>query len=177
MFWSRSKKAPAPLESDEILRQAVERALGDADPAMVSIVTAIAGLLSAVAYADRKMSAAEADHLRLELGRIHGFPAEHVETVVAVLKEQALRLSTSFVPRFTRTLRAELPEEGRYEVLDALLGMAAADGSITHVEIASLRNMSASLGLSQEHYNVLQEKYRTKLSFLTQAQGERSSRR
>jgi uncharacterized tellurite resistance protein B-like protein len=169
MFWSRSKKGPLPLESDEILREAVQRALGDVDPTMVRVVTAIAGLLSAVAYADRKISAAEADHLRAELGRIHGFPAEHVEAVVDVLKEQALRLSTSFVPRFTRTLREELPEEGRFEVLDALLGMAAADGAITHAEVASLRNMSTALGLSQEHYNVLQEKHRTKLSFLNES--------
>lgn len=144
-------------------------ALGDADESSVRVVTAVAGLLAAVAYADREISADEAVHLRSELERMHGFPNEHVEAVARVLSEQALRLSTSFVPRFTRVLRDELPEESRWEVLDALLGMAAADGVMTHVEVASLRNMSTALGLSQEHYNTLQEKYRTKLAWQSRA--------
>lgn len=140
-------------------------ALGDVDETSVRIVTAVAGLLAAVAYADREISADEAIHLRGALERIHGLPREHVEAIARVLSEQALRLSTSFVPRFTRILREELPEESRWEVLDALIGMAAADGVVTHVEVASLRNMSTALGLSQDHYNTLQEKYRNKLAW------------
>jgi uncharacterized tellurite resistance protein B-like protein len=166
VFWSRSKAPPAPLESDEILTAAVREALGDADETTIQIVTAVAGLLSAVAYADRQISSAEAAHLRAELARIDGFSKAHVDTVANVLGEQARRLSTAFVPRFTRTLREELAEESRFEILDALLGMAAADGSITHDEVASLRNMSTALGLSQAHYNTLQDKYRSKLAWL-----------
>lgn len=166
MFWSRSKDPARPLESDEILEAAIRRALGDADASTVKVVTAVAGLLSAVAYVDRQISGAEALHLRSELERIHGFASEHVDAVANVLGAEARRLSTSFVPRFTRTLREELPEAGRFEVLDALLGMAAADGAISHSEIASLRNMCTALGLSQEHYNMLQAKYREKLAWL-----------
>jgi len=71
-----------------------------------------------------------------------------------------VRLSTTFVPRFTRTLRETLPEETRTEVLDALLGMAAADGTITFDEVTSLRNITTALALSQTRYNELQSKYR-----------------
>jgi uncharacterized tellurite resistance protein B-like protein len=165
MFWSRQKGTKPPVESDEILEAKVREALGGADETTVKVITAVAGLLSAVAYADREIGSAEAAHLRVELGRIHGFPEAHVEAVAQVLGEHARRLSTAFVPRFARTLRDELPEESRWEILDALLGMAAADGVITHDEVTSLRNMSTALGLSQEHYNSLQEKHRTKLAW------------
>jgi uncharacterized tellurite resistance protein B-like protein len=164
MFWSRSQRPDKPLDSDELLEAKVREALGPADETSVKIVTAILGLLSAVAYADRRISAEEATHLRAELERLHDFPKAHVEAVAQVLAEHAVRLSTSFVPRFTRILRDELPEESRWEVLDALLGMAAADGAITHDEVVSLRNISTALGLSQEHYNALQVKHRSKLA-------------
>ena len=166
MFWSRPPRREAPLDSDEVLEAAVRDALGSADETTVKIVTAIAGLLSAVAYADRQISREEEAHLRLELGRIHGFPETHVDAVAQVLGREARRLSTSFVPRFARTLRTELPEESRAEVLEALVGMAAADGVITHDEVASLRNISTALGLSQEHYNLLQARHREKLASL-----------
>jgi uncharacterized tellurite resistance protein B-like protein len=147
------------------LEAKVRDALGETDETAVKVVTAIAGLLAAIAYADRTISLEEKAHLREQLERLHDFPKAHVEAIAEVLGQQALRLSTSFVPRFARVLREELPEEGRWEVLDALIAMAAADGVITHVEVASLRNMSTALGLSQEHYNTLQEKYRTKLAW------------
>jgi uncharacterized tellurite resistance protein B-like protein len=165
MFWSRDKKLPKPVASDELLETEIRTALGEAEDESVKIVTAVAGLLAVVAYADRKIGEAEAAHLRQELGRLHGFPPTHVESIARVLSEHALHLSATSVPRFTRTLRTALPEESRFEVLDALLGMAAADGSITRDEVVSLRNMSTALGLSQEHYNVLQEKHRNKLSW------------
>lgn len=165
MFWSRGKSSAKPLDSEQILEAKVRDALGTSDEVTVKVVAAIAGLLAAVAYADRKITSEEAKQLRVQLARIHGFPSEHVEAVAQVLSEQALHLSATFVPRFTRTLRTELPEEDRWEVLDALLEMAAVDGAITHDEVASLRNMSTALGLSQDHYNALQEKHRSKLSW------------
>lgn len=165
MFWSRDKKPAEPVASDEMLEANIRQALGQTDEATVKIVTAVAGLLAIVAYADRTISADEALHLRKQLERIHVLPKEHVESIARVLSEQALHLSATSTPRFTRILRTDLPEEGRYEVLDALLEMAAADGKITRDEVVSLRNLSTALGLSQHHYNTLQEKHRTKLTW------------
>lgn len=165
MFWSRAKKPAPPLSGERLLEAKVRAALGEADELQVKVTTAVAGLLAVVAYADRKIGADEAEHLRHQLGRIHGLPAEDVESIARVLAEQALHLSATSVPRFTRTLRTEVPEETRFEVLDALLDMAAADGAITRDEVVSLRNLSTALGLSQEHYNALQEKHKAKLKW------------
>ena len=162
MFWKR-KEERRPVESDAILREAIAGALSEADPMTVDIVTAVTGLLAAIAYSDRQIEESEEQHLRSELGRINGFSAEHIEAVAQVLSEHALRLNTSFVPRLTRTLREHLDVAQRCEVLDACLGMAAADGVISYDEVTSLRNMSTALGLTQAHYNELQERHKDKL--------------
>lgn len=142
------------------LSAAIRDAVPGADRGTVELITAVVGLLAAVAYADRTVSKEEATHLRAEIGRINGLDAQGIEAVAHVLENQALRLSTAYVPRFTRTLREEASEETRMEVLQALLGMAAADGSITFDEVAQLRNMTTALGLGQQHYNALQARHR-----------------
>ena len=153
------------IDTDVLLEQALAAALGpEAPPATVRVLTAVAGLLAAVAYADRTITPAEQAHLRSELSRLHGFSPERIETVAELLSSQALKLSTTYLPRFTRTLREELDPQDRCDVLDALLGMAAADGVISHDEVVNLRNLSTALGLSQTHYNQLQLKYRDKLA-------------
>ncbi len=155
-FFSKAK----PIDTDMLLEQAVAEALGDAPPTTVRILAAVAGLLGAVAYADRVIAPEEEEHLRKELERLNGFSEHQVGTVAELLVSNALRLNTTFVPRFTRTLREELPPEDRCEVLSALLGMAAADGIITHDEVVNLRNLCTALGLSQAQYNELQSHHR-----------------
>jgi len=148
------------VDSHELLRKEVAANMSGADETSVAIVTAVAGLLATIAYADRTISDAESAHLEAELQRINGMPKGGAGALCHVLREHALRLSTAFVQRFTRVLRAELPEPHRAEVLDALLGMAAADGAITSEETTVLRNITNGLGLTQAHYNELQEKHR-----------------
>lgn len=154
------------IDSDQLLEQAVAAALPSASGEQVRIIASVVGLIGAVAYADRSIAEQEVLHLRAELARIQGFSADHVEGIAQLLTQHALRLSATFVPRLTRTLRENLDIESRREVLDALLAMAAADGVITHEEVVNVRNLCTALGLSQGDYNQLQTKYRDRLSSL-----------
>ncbi len=154
------------IDSDRLLEQAITAALPSAPPAQVAIITAVVGLMGAVAYSDRSIAEQEVLHLRAELTRIVGFSADHVAAVTQVLTQHALRLSATFVPRLTRTLRENLDVESRREVLDALVAMAAADGVITHEEVINVRNLCTALGLSQSDYNLSQAKYRDRLASL-----------
>jgi uncharacterized tellurite resistance protein B-like protein len=154
------------IDSDRLLEQAIAAALPSAPSEQVLIITAVVGLLGAVAYADRSIAEQEVLHLRAELERIVGFSPHHVEAVTQVLTQHALRLSATFVPRLTRTLRENVDIESRREVLEALVAMAAADGVITHEEVTNMRNLCTALGLSQTDYNHAQAKYRDRLSSL-----------
>lgn len=154
--------------SDEvqILQTAVRAGLKGADDGTVRLVTAISGLLAAVAYADRTITPEESAQLRAELGRIHGLDPRSVEVIAEILHAHALRFSTAFAPRFSRTLREEGGRELCLEVLGMLVELSAVDGKISLSEVTSLRNLATSLGLSQVDYNDFQEKHRDKLSFL-----------
>jgi uncharacterized tellurite resistance protein B-like protein len=147
------------------LSRVVRQQLGEADDGTVAIVTAVAGLLATIAYADRDHSEAERREIRAQLGRIDGLGEGASDAVVQVLERHIVSLSTTFVPRFTRVLREQTEPEMRLQVLDVLLSVAAADGTISHEEIVSLRNLTTALGLSQAHYNQLQGKYREYLHF------------
>ena len=84
MFGRWSAKAADDVEG-HALADAVRAALPAADDETRRIVTAIAGLLGGVAYADRSYAGAEEAVLRAELGRIHGMtPASESSPIVDV---------------------------------------------------------------------------------------------
>jgi len=149
----------------EELRRVVVASLTTRDDELADIVTAVAGLLITVAYADREHSVAESEEIARQLGRIPAVGAAGVSAIVEVLRRHARPLSSLHVQRCTRTLRESTDDAMRYELLDVLLAVAAADGTITHEEIISLRTLTSALGLSQVHYNQLQAKYGAKLHF------------
>lgn len=163
-----STERKTELSGPEALDAAVrdELAVGGADPETIRVVSAMAGLLGAVAYADRNFSQAEEDRLLLELGRIHGMTASGARAITAVLRKHVLAVSSVGIPYYCRALRELGDRELRLEVLEALLGLAAADGVIDQAEVNLLRQVATSLGLSQSDYNEAQARHRDKLASL-----------
>jgi uncharacterized tellurite resistance protein B-like protein len=145
------------------LQESVQRELPGADPETITVVTSMVGLLGAVAYADRDYSDEEEAHVRQELGRVHGMTEQGVDAICKVLREHVVELSTVEIPRFARALVELADDELRREVLGALVGLAAADESITLSETNLLRQITKSLGLSQQDYLEAQQRHREHL--------------
>lgn len=160
--WLRSERR-ATSSAGSALHDTVQRELPGADAETVAVVTSMVGLLGAVAYADRHYSAAEEAHLRRELGRVHGMTQQGVEAISKVLREQVVEVSTIEIPRFARALVELADEDLRREVLNALVALAAADESITLPETNLLRQITKSLGLSQQDYLEAQHQFRQHL--------------
>ncbi len=137
-----------------------------ADDVTIQVVSAMTGLLGAVAYADRNFSSDEEQHLLVELSRIHGMTEEGARAIAAALRKHLLAVSSLGIPHYCRALRELGDRELRLEVLQALLGVAAADGVIDQAEINLLRQVTNSLGLSQDDYNDAQARHRDKLAVL-----------
>lgn len=148
------------------LEAAVRAALPAADQETVLVVVAMAGLLAAVAYADRTFSPEEAGRVRGELRRLHGMSDASVDAVSRVLEANAVQLSTIETPRFCRVLRELGDTELRLEVLGMLVDLAAEDGVISSEESNVLRRLTSALGLTQGDYNTLQAKHRERLGVL-----------
>jgi uncharacterized tellurite resistance protein B-like protein len=163
--WNKSATREIAPGAEQLL-EVVRRELPDADETTAAVVAAIAGLLGAVAYADRSLSAEEDRRIRRELARVHGMTEGGIQVICRVLEEHIIEVSTVQTPRYCRVLLELGDRELRLEVLEVMLEIAAADGIIGNVETNVLRQVTTALGLTQEDYNALQEKHRARLSVL-----------
>jgi uncharacterized tellurite resistance protein B-like protein len=164
--WLASARKAAVVEGAEQVSAAVRAHLPNADEETVRVVTCMAGLLGAVAYADRDYSVAEEHRIRAELARVHGMPAAGIDAIADALRRHIVEVSTVQVQRYTRSLRELADRELRVELLAVLVDVAAADGEISHPEANVLRQLTSSLGLDQADYNAAQERHRDKLKVL-----------
>jgi uncharacterized tellurite resistance protein B-like protein len=164
--WLNRETEAAPQSGADALRDSIARYLPGADAETVTVVTSMAGLLGAVAYADRDYSLAEEARVRHELGRVQGMTEPGIEAICAVLREHVVEISTVHIPRYARALVELSDVELRREVLGALLDLAAADASISLAETNLLRQITKSLGLSQTDYVELQARHRQHLDSL-----------
>jgi len=155
-----------PQKAPSDVAATIRRHLPGADDETVRVVSALAGLLAAVAYADRHYSDEEEAEVRAALERVHGMTSTGVDAVLDALRRTLVSHVAVEVPRCTRTLRELGDVELRREVLDALVDLAAADGRITTPETNLLRQVTTALGLSQSDYNASQERHRERLSVL-----------
>lgn len=165
-FGRRHNAAPTSGSGAGKLYDTVRACLHGADDDTVHIVTAIAGLLATAAYADREWSDAEEQRVRTELSRVNGLETQGVTAICNALHENVLEIATTQTPHYTRDLRALADRDLRVEVLGVLVELAAADGGISFDEVTVLRNTTTALGLTQDDYNAIQDRYRDKLSFL-----------
>jgi uncharacterized tellurite resistance protein B-like protein len=165
-----SKKQDNPVSDKDaaaLLRRAVQTQMPEADEETIRIVTAVAGLLATVAYADRVFAPEEVAHVRESIGRIHGMTPQATNTICGALTSHLAELSTLHSHSFTRELKELTEPHVRLEVLDVLVDLAAADGEISLPEVTQLRQITTSLGLSQQDYNASQARHRDKLASLS----------
>lgn len=162
-----NRSAPATLgQGSDHLVELVRRELPDADEATWFVVAAMVALLGAVAYADRDYSDAEERRVRDELQRVQGITAAGIDAICATLRSQILEVATVEIPHHCRALLEFADRDLRFEILRVLVEVAAADGSINMAETNVLRQLTQSLGLTQDDYLSLQARHREKLTVL-----------
>ena len=154
-------------QARERLAEIVEQYLADADDATRRIVTAVAGLLAKVAYADGHYSVQEEATIQKELSRVHGLSQAGVDAICGLLADQISHVALLGDHDWTRDLRELADRELRLEVLEVLVEMAVADQVLKHDEQTQLRRIAKALALTQDEYNALQAKHRDKLSTLS----------
>jgi len=166
IFRKRGEPAPEPASGSARLHALVAGHLPEADADTHALVTAIAGLLACVAYADREYREAEQAHVREALGRVHGLSPAGVEAICAVLHERLVEIAAGNQQQHTRRLRELAEPELRREVLDALVDLAAADHELSMAETELLRRTASAIGLTQDDYVAAQARHRDRLSVL-----------
>lgn len=155
------------MKATERLLKEVRALLPKEGEETARLVTAVAGLLGSVAYADREYRGEEREHIREELSRVHGVGRDGADAVCNVLERELKTLCMEGDQIWTRVLRDLVDRETRVEVLDVLVDLASADGVISLAEVNVLRRITAALGLDQNDYDTSQARHRQKLSVLS----------
>lgn len=167
MVFGRKLRRAADDPEGHALFQAVRAQLPEADSETQRIVTAVAGLLGAVAYADREYSSEEEGLARTQLEEVQGLTARGVTAILDVVREHIVDIATVQATRYCRALRELADRDLRLQVLRMLVEIAAADGNLSQDEVTLLRNTAKGLGLDQADYNAMQEKHADKLTALS----------
>ena len=166
IFRRKNSEQELSPQARERLAEIVEQYLTDADDATRRIVTAVAGLLAKVAYADGHYSVQEEASIQRELGRVHGLSQAGVDAICGLLADQISHVALLGDHDWTRDLRDLAERQLRLEVLEVLVEMAVADQVLKHEEQVQLRRIAKALSLTQDDYNAIQAKHRDKLSTL-----------
>jgi uncharacterized tellurite resistance protein B-like protein len=167
MIFQRKKEyEDLPPHARERLAEIVEQYLAHADDATRRIVTAVAGLLAKVAYADGHYSVEEEASIQKELSRVHGLSQAGVDAICGLLADQISHVALLGDHDWTRDLRDLAERELRLEILEVLVEMAVADQVLKHEEQTELRRLTKALNLTQDEYNAIQAAHRDKLSTL-----------
>ncbi|MEM7136429.1 MAG: TerB family tellurite resistance protein [Myxococcota bacterium] len=164
-FWRKSD-SDLPVHARERLALIVEKYLADADEQTQRIVTAVAGLLAKVAYADGHYSEAEEQTIRDALTRVEGLGEEGVDAICNLLADEISQVALLGDHDWTRDLRDLAKREVRLEVLEVLVELSVADEVLKQEEQTQLRRLAKALNLTQEAYNAIQAKHRDKLASL-----------
>jgi uncharacterized tellurite resistance protein B-like protein len=163
MFFRRQRTPSEPVSQ---LDSVIANALPDSDDTTRRIVTSIAGLLGSVGYADRSLTSQESTAIRSLLQTVHGIGPVEANKIHDALQTHVVVLSTVEAPRHARALVELGDRELRLHVLDLMLQVAAADGTISHNEVVVLRQLTTALGLDQQDYNALQSAHKRALGTL-----------
>ena len=164
--WLSRASAVEQVEGAEQLHRTLHSELPEMDEESVLVITAMVGLLGAVAYADSEFSEQERQRVRQELARIDGMSPRGIDAVCDALNRNILEIATVQVPRYSRILRELADQELRIQILEMLVALAAADQIITSAETNVMRQITTALGLTQRDYNTAQAKYRDHLAVL-----------
>ncbi|MGB5809058.1 MAG: TerB family tellurite resistance protein [Polyangiales bacterium] len=162
-FWKKDD-TDLPVQARERLAEIVEQYLADADEETQRIVTAVAGLLAKVAYADGDYSEQEAVTIRAELKRVHDLSEAGVDAICGLLADHISQVALLGDHDWTRDLRDLATRELRLEVLEVLVEMGVADQVLKQEEQVQLRRLAKALSLTQDDYNAIQARHRDKLS-------------
>ena len=153
------KSTPKRAEEDTLTMQAIISELSSLPQERARYLAAFAYILGRPAYADSKINAAEPEKMKIIVNGLGHIPADQVELVVDIAKNQVKLFGGTENFLVSRRFREISTEEQRIELLDCVFAVSAADKSITVVEEGQARQISKELGLSHDKFILARSSY------------------
>ncbi len=136
------------------------------DPAQAKYLAGFAFVLARVAHADLEIDGSETEEMERIVREIAELSEAESALAVEIAKTQARLLGGTENYVVTREFRSATSKEERARLLSCLYAVAAADGSISNVELSEIQRIAEELGFTRAESNALRSRYRDKLSFL-----------
>lgn len=168
-FGSGSDRSPQAGDTETVRRIVGE--LESLEPERARYIAAFAYILGRVANADRDISAEETAAMEAIVQRMGHLPEDQAILVVQMAKSQNRLVGGTENFLVTREFKEMSTGEQRTELLDCLLGVSAADDSISGSEDAQLRQIASELGFSHRQFVTARAKYSDKREVLKSFRG------
>ncbi len=141
------------------------------EPQQARFIAAFAYLLGRVANADLDIRAEETREMEEIVQRFGELPEDQAILVVEIAKSQNRLFGGTENFQVTRELKELASREQCVEVLHCLFAVSAADGVISDVEEAQLRQIAEELGFSHREYVEVRSSYNDKRSVIQRFRG------
>ena len=134
------------------LHQRIGKLLPDQGEEEQLKLACLAGLFARVAYADMDITAGEQERMAAILRQWSDLSEAQVLAVAELACEEVVDLCGLENTRYCHPLADLMNTSQRVSVLTALFAVAAADGSVEHLESEEIRNVAKGLLLEHKHY-------------------------
>lgn len=157
--------APAPSRPRaDALTEAVERHLARLDETRARFVSAFAGLLAHVAYADEEISDAELAAIERLVAEHAGLASEEARVVGAIIKAGIFRETEKRL--LTRHFNEVASDAEKGRLIDCLYAVACADQLVAYVEDREVRRIAEPLLFPWSEVQKIRSRYRENLDEL-----------
>ena len=116
------------------------------------IITCVAGLLARVAYTDFTIDPGEEESMKVALKTWTNLNNEDVDAIVKISLDEIKNLAGLENHLYTSALHEHLSKDERYQLLESLFAVAAADGNVENQESEEIRLIATGLRLSHQHF-------------------------
>ncbi len=150
-FWEIFKKEVEDSGHSQ-LRNELREELPELSDEKATEVACIAGLMARVAYVDFKLEDRELSHIKSSLKEWTNLEDEVVQRISDVAIRHIRELAGLENHLYVYPLREILDKQQRFNIVEALFALAAADEVVENIESEEIRLIATGLELSDQHF-------------------------
>ena len=151
-FWKLLSNNEQQSSNHSGLYDLLKSKLPDADENQLTKVACMAGLFTRIAQVDGHIDDSEREKMQESLKQWTQFSDQQIQVIVQTAASELKRLAGLEDHLYARPLNDLMDNDEKYEVLEALFGIAASDGTVDNQESESIRLICGYLNLSHQHF-------------------------
>jgi uncharacterized tellurite resistance protein B-like protein len=161
-FWDIFTKSE-PTDENSRLYYKMRELLPNQDEQELIYIACLSGLLARVIHVDLKIDEKEISSFKSIINDHFSMEAELGRAIVELALNNVQELIDLDNQKYTKPLVDRLSEKKRYEILQLLFEVSAADGVVENIESEEIRLVAKGLCLSEQHFLAARAEVRTKL--------------